>query len=76
MVSGPDDREPGEEPDEDLDTELSAKAKAIKKQIAEGRYQVDIGALASSLLDDGVLDEELEDVPPDPAQNDQRPKKP
>lgn len=67
MAVGPDDSEPGDE-------ELSPKAKEIKKQIRDGRYQVDLEQLADNLLNEGVLDEELEEKPvADPAQNDQKP---
>lgn len=49
MAKGPDNHEQGE-------SQLSRKAREIKKQIDEGRYDIDLSALADALLDAGALD--------------------
>lgn len=64
--------------------ELSPKLQEIKKQLDEGRYQVDLEALAGALLDAGALADRETDEPFDAAaametedsvpRNDQKPK--
>ena len=47
MAKAPDTHEPP----------LSRKAREIKKQIDEGRYEIDLAALADALVDAGALDD-------------------
>lgn len=82
MASGPDNGDPPDKGKCSSDELLSPRAKEIKRQIQEGRYQVDHSTLAARLLDEGLDEEDpLEEVArslPAPqsseAQNDQKPK--
>ena len=60
--------EPGDKEEEFL-------SPRVKKLIGKGKYKVDLESLASSLLEEGVLEEETWQDAQDPAQNDQKPKK-
>ena len=63
----------------DPDAFLSAKARAVKKLLQEGRYKLDLNSLAERLVDQGLLDDEQVSASELPlpqsgeAQNDEKP---